>query len=131
MELIDGLVLDRGETRYLAAILKTAVGRVNAGWSAPARELIDRICNAAVLFEPPTRDASVTFLDGSTETGQGLACELLTPTQAAAILGVTPHAARALARRGTLPAHRIGTGAGARWLLATGPVIARAERRAS
>lgn len=61
------------------------------------------------------------------EAGRVTAYDLLDTTEAATILGITPNAARDLARRGRIPARRAGT----RWLYPAGPVVERAERKAA
>ncbi|MHC9294183.1 helix-turn-helix domain-containing protein [Mycobacterium sp. LTG2003] len=59
--------------------------------------------------------------------GKVTAYDLLDANEAATILGITPNAARDLARRGRIPARRAGT----RWLYPAGPVVERAERKAA
>lgn len=53
--------------------------------------------------------------------------DVLTSTEAAAILGITANGVRDLARRGRLAAHR----AGGRWLYPATAVVAHSERRAA
>ena len=53
--------------------------------------------------------------------------DVLTSTEVAAIVGVSPNGVRDLARRGRLPAHRVG----GRWLFPAVAVVAYAERRAA
>lgn len=55
------------------------------------------------------------------------AYDVLTSTEVAAIVGISPNGVRDLARRGRLAAHR----AGGRWLFPATSVVAYAERRAA
>jgi hypothetical protein len=127
MELIDGLVLDRNEVQFLAGILRTATSRMNAAWSPQAQFTIARICDAATRFTSQKCPAGVPNQHGGTENPPPLPRDLIDSTEAGRILGISGHGARALARRGVLPAYR----AGGRWLFPANEVVRRAERRAS
>jgi hypothetical protein len=100
---------------------------MNTPWSPQAKFTIARICDAATRFESQTRPAGVPNQHGSTEDTPLLPHDLIDSTEAGRILGISGHGARALARRGVLPAYR----AGGRWLFPANEVVRRAERRAS
>ncbi|TWS26620.1 helix-turn-helix domain-containing protein [Tsukamurella sputi] len=123
---LDGVLLDEADVTLLAGMLRAATSRMNAAWSPPAQLLTARICDAAARFESPTRDAGVTKSIDSGGSGTPLPHDLLDSAETARILGIKPHAARALARRGTVPAYRVGE----RWLYPAQDVVRRAERRA-
>jgi Helix-turn-helix domain len=127
MEVFDGLMLDRNEVVFLAGMLRTATSRMNATWSPQSELIIARICDAATRFTSQKCPTDVPNQHGSTESTPLLPRDLVDSTEAGAILGISGHGARALARRGVLPAYR----AGGRWLFPANEVVRRAERRAS
>lgn len=69
----------------------------------------------------------VTMFAPETDIRQHSAYDLCTTAEAGKVLGISPHAVRALVRRGQLPAHSTGT----RWLLPVRSVVERAERQAA
>ena len=124
MRRVDGLLLDPDEVEFLAGILATATERIPARWSPAAALAIARISDAAKRFASQRQSEAVIERAIGDTGNQTRPRDLLDSTEAAKILGITPHAVRALARRGRLPAYR----AGGRWLLPAVDVIRRAER---
>ncbi|MCK7661298.1 helix-turn-helix domain-containing protein [Corynebacterium antarcticum] len=71
------------------------------------------------------RDPILTTSHPNNVTDETPLYEFIDTKKAARRLGITPHAAAALARRGTITGHK----SGGQWLLASAEVQARAERR--
>ena len=124
MRKVDGLLLDPDEVEFLAGMLARATEVMPARWSPAATITIARISDAAARFASQNQSVNVTKQAIGAGGDQHRPRDLLDSTEAAKILGISPHAVRALARRGRLPAYR----AGGRWLLPAVDVIRRAER---
>jgi excisionase family DNA binding protein len=135
---LRGVLLDVDDAAYIAGALEAF-----ARWLAENRSRpTPRLLAVTAQLRKTTQNCAATPQNGRLNGTDGHPASphgpdfrdddgnvhyaVVTTGQAARILGVTPNAVRALARRGRLPADR----SGGRYLLPARAVVARAEQRA-
>jgi excisionase family DNA binding protein len=118
------VLVDVADAAVLVAALGDLLRRTNRQPTARLVAVLKRLNRSICDASGPK---SVTMFAPEPDSRQHSACDLCTTAEAGKILGISPHAVRALVRRGRLPAHTTGS----RWLLPIRTVVIRAERQAS
>lgn len=118
------VVVDIADAAVILATIDDLLRRTNRQPTGRLAGVINRLNRSVCDASTPK---GVTKFAPQPDSRQHSAYDLCTTAEAGKILGISPHAVRALVRRRRLPAHSSGT----RWLLPVQPVVERAERMAA
>ncbi|MGD3151936.1 helix-turn-helix domain-containing protein [Tsukamurella tyrosinosolvens] len=126
---LDGVRLSDHDVAFLLDALAETQKALARHGIRPSQRLdlfTDRLCRVSKPSARQEPHAHATKPRGRAGGADHRPHDLIDTSEAAAVLGISTDAVRALARRGRLPAYR----AGGRWVFPAQDVVALAERRA-